>query len=165
MTDNRSLEQGTGTETSGGRSTPRQRAIEAYGSARDRVGDAGRRAGETLEEAPLIVTCWPALAAGAAIAALLPRTRTEERLLRPVSGPRARNGPDGHCRSRKDAGRGRLDELGLTRTRAPTPSGRSSKAPATPHALRRRRRSEPFAKRRMTFGRFADRALLLAGRP
>jgi len=41
MTDYRSSE-----ET--GRATPRQRAIEAYGSARDRVSNAGRRAGETL---------------------------------------------------------------------------------------------------------------------
>ena len=33
------------------RSTPRQRAIDAYGSARERVSGAGRRAGDALEEA------------------------------------------------------------------------------------------------------------------
>jgi hypothetical protein len=113
MTDNRNLDQDSGTETGGGRSTPRQRAIEAYGSARDRVSDAGRRAGETLEEAPLIVLA-AGLAAGAAIAALLPRTRTEGRLLRPVTD-RARETAKTAFAAAKDAGRGRLDELGLTK--------------------------------------------------
>jgi hypothetical protein len=106
MTDNRSNE-----DT--GRSTPRQRAIEAYGSARDRVGNAGRRAGETLEEAPLIVLA-AGLAAGAAIAALLPRSRTEDRMLRPVTD-RARETARNAVQAAKGAGQGRLDELGLTR--------------------------------------------------
>lgn len=113
MTDNRNLDQDSGTETGGGRSTPRQRAIEAYGSARDRVSGAGRRAGETLDEAPLIVLA-AGLAAGAAIAALLPRTRTEGRLLRPVT-ERARETAKTAFAAAKDAGRGRLDELGLTK--------------------------------------------------
>jgi len=113
MTDNRNLDQDSGTESVGGRSTPRQRAIEAYGSARDRIGGAGRRAGETLEEAPLIALA-AGLAAGAAIAALLPRTRTEDRLLRPVRD-RARETARTAYAAAKDAGRGRLDELGLTR--------------------------------------------------
>ena len=106
MTDYRSSE-----ET--GRATPRQRAIEAYGSARDRVSIAGRRAGETLEEAPLLVLA-AGIAAGAAIAALLPRSRTEDRLLRPVTD-RARETAKTAVRAAKDAGQSRLDELGLTR--------------------------------------------------
>jgi len=106
MTDYRSSE-----ET--GRATPRQRAIEAYGSARDRVSNAGRRAGETLEEAPLLVLA-AGIAAGAAIAALLPRSRTEDRLLRPVTD-RARETAKTAVRAAKDAGQSRLDELGLTR--------------------------------------------------
>ena len=96
-----------------GRSTPRQRAIEAYGNARDRVGNAGRRAGETLEEAPLIMLA-AGLAAGAAIAALLPRSRTEDRMLRPVTD-RARETARNAVQAAKDAGQDRLDELGLTR--------------------------------------------------
>jgi len=96
-----------------GRSTPRQRAIEAYGNARDRVGNAGRRAGETLEEAPLIVLA-AGLAAGAAIAALLPRSRTEDRMLRPVTD-RARETARNAVQAAKGAGQDRLDELGLTR--------------------------------------------------
>ena len=112
MTDTRTT--GQDTETQGGRS-PRQRAIEAYGSARDRVSGAGRRAEETLSESPLIVLA-AGLAAGAAIAALLPRTRTESRLLRPVTD-RARETARTAYSAAKDAGRGRLDELGLTRDR------------------------------------------------
>ena len=106
MTDYRSSE-----ET--GPATPRQRAIEAYGNARDRVSNAGRRAGETIEEAPLLVVA-AGIAAGAAIAALLPRSKTEDRLLRPVTD-RARETATTAVRAAKDAGQSRLDELGLTR--------------------------------------------------
>lgn len=104
MTDHRNSDQGT---------TPRQRAIEAYGNARDRVSSAGRRAGETLEEAPLIVLA-AGIAAGAAIAALLPRSRTEDKLLKPVTD-RAKETARTAVQAAKDAGQGRLDELGLTR--------------------------------------------------
>ena len=98
-----------------GRSTPRQRAIDAYGSARERVSGAGRRAGDTLDEAPLVALA-AGLAAGAAIAALLPRTRTEDRLLKPVTN-RARETAQSAYEAAKEAGRGRLDELGLTKER------------------------------------------------
>lgn len=112
MTDTRTT--GQDTEAGGDRS-PRQRAIEAYGSARDRVSGAGRRAEEALSETPLIVLA-AGLAAGAAIAALLPRTRAESKLLRPVTD-RARETARTAYTAAKDAGRGRLDELGLTRDR------------------------------------------------
>ena len=98
-----------------GRSTPRQRAIDAYGSARERVSGAGRRAGGALDEAPLVALA-AGLAAGAAIAALLPRTRTEDRLLRPVTD-RARETAQSAYQAAKDAGRERLDELGPTKDR------------------------------------------------
>ena len=104
MTDNRQSDRGT---------TPRQLAIEAYGNARDRVSTAGRRAGETLEEAPLIVLA-AGIAAGAAIAALLPRSRAEDKLLKPVTD-RAKETARTAMQAAKDAGQGRLDELGLTR--------------------------------------------------
>lgn len=55
----------------------RQRAIEAYAGARDRtVG--------TLSEAPLIALAG-GLAAGALIAALLPRSDAETRAVRPTA--------------------------------------------------------------------------------
>lgn len=110
MTDDRSSDLDTRA-----RSTPRQRAIEAYGSARDRVSGAGRRAGDRLEEAPLAILA-AGLAAGAAIAALLPRTRTEDRLLRPVTD-RAKETARSAVQAAKDAGQERLDELGLTKER------------------------------------------------
>jgi hypothetical protein len=112
MTDTRTT--GQDTEAKGDRS-PRQRAIEAYGSARDRMSGAGRRAEDALSETPLIVLA-AGLAAGAAIAALLPRTRAESKLLRPVTD-RARETAKTAFSAAKDAGRGRLDELGLTRDR------------------------------------------------
>ena len=108
MTENRNSNR-----DEGGQSTPRQRAIEAYGNARDRVSNAGRRAGETIEEAPLIVLA-AGLAAGAAIAALLPRTRAEDKLVKPVAD-RARETARTAVQAAKDAGQDRLDELGLTR--------------------------------------------------
>lgn len=112
MTDTRTTEQGT--ETTGGRS-PRQRAIEAYGSARERVSGAGRRAGEALDETPLIALA-AGLAAGAAIAALLPRTRTESKLLRPMTD-RVKESAAAAAQAAREAGQGRLNELGLTRDR------------------------------------------------
>jgi hypothetical protein len=112
MTDTRTSAEGT--ETTGDRSR-RQRAIEAYGSARGRVGDAGRRAGDALDEAPLVAIA-AGLAAGAAIAALLPRSRTEDRILKPVTD-RARETAQSAIQAAKDAGRERLDELGLTKER------------------------------------------------
>ena len=99
MTDNRNFDDGP---ESVGR---RQRAIEAYGNARTRANDA-------LDEAPLIAIAG-GLAAGALIAALLPRTRTEERLVRPVA-KRAKETARSAAQAAKDAGNARLSELGLT---------------------------------------------------
>jgi hypothetical protein len=100
MTENLNFDEGTE------RAGRRQRAIEAYGSARDRTANA-------LDEAPLIALAG-GLAAGALIAALLPRTRTEERLVRPYAD-RAKETARSAAQAAKDAGRGRLDELGLTK--------------------------------------------------
>ena len=93
-------------EDQGFGSSPRQRAIEAYESARDRATD-------TLSEAPLIAIAG-GIAAGALIAALLPRTRTEERLVRPTAR-RVRETARAAYRAAKDTGTDRLDELGLNR--------------------------------------------------
>ena len=100
MTENRNFDEGTEP------TSRRQRAIEAYGNARN-------RASESLDEAPLIALAG-GLAAGALIAALLPRTRTEERLVRPYAN-RAKETARSAAKAAKDAGRGRLDELGLTK--------------------------------------------------
>ena len=91
----------------------RQRAIDTYGSARERVSEAGRRATEGIDDAPLIALAG-GLAAGALIAALLPRTEAETRALRPV-GRRVRGTARDAAQAAKDAGTSRLTELGLTR--------------------------------------------------
>ena len=89
-----------------GRMSPRQRAIEAYESARERtVG--------TLGEAPLIALAG-GLAAGALIAALLPRTQAETRAV----GPTARRVKDTArtaFKAAKDTGSSKLSEAGITR--------------------------------------------------
>jgi hypothetical protein len=93
------LEQGEST-------SPRQRAIEAYESARE-------RAAGTLGEAPLLALAG-GLAAGALIAALLPRSETESRLIRPTAR-RVKDTARVAARAARDSGSQRLEELGLTR--------------------------------------------------
>src|SRR3954471_13775900 len=100
MTDNR-----TTTETATSASA-RQRAIEAYDSTRDRVSD-------TLGEAPLIALAG-GIAAGALIAALLPRTSTEARLVRPTAR-RVKDTARAAYTAAKETGSERLNELGLSR--------------------------------------------------
>ena len=94
-------------------SSIRRRAIEAYDGARDNVAGAGRRATEGIEEAPLVAIA-AGLAAGALIAALLPRTKSETRLLRPAAD-RLTDTAKAAAAAAKEAGTSRLAELGLTR--------------------------------------------------
>lgn len=93
--------------------SPRQRAIDAYSNARDNVGDAGRRAADTLTEAPLIALAG-GLAAGALIAALLPRTKAETKAIRPTAR-RVRESALEAARAARETGTDRLGALGLTR--------------------------------------------------
>jgi hypothetical protein len=86
--------------------TPRERAIEAYDSAR-------RKAAGGLDEAPLLALAG-GLAAGAVLAALIPATRKERELLGPVAD-RIKDKANDAVSAAKDAGQARLDELGLTR--------------------------------------------------
>jgi len=93
-------------EDQGYGASARQRAVEAYENARDRATD-------TLGEAPLIALAG-GIAAGALIAALLPRTRTEEKLVRPTAR-RVRETAKAAYKAARDTGSERLDELGLNR--------------------------------------------------
>jgi hypothetical protein len=86
--------------------SPRQRAIEAYESARDRTAD-------TLSEAPLLALAG-GIAAGALIAALLPRTQAEAKLVRPTAR-RVKQSAQAAFEAARDTGSQRLDELGLSR--------------------------------------------------
>ena len=91
----------------------RKRAIDAFSNARDGVTGAGRRAADNLGEAPLIALAG-GLAAGALIAALLPRTDSETRLVKPTAR-RVREGAKAAMQAARDTGSERLDELGLNR--------------------------------------------------
>ena len=90
----------------------RGRASGAYDGARESVSDAGRRATESIDEAPLIALAG-GLAAGALLAALLPRTESEKRALRPV-GEKLTGTAKAAASAAKEAGQSRLAELGLT---------------------------------------------------
>lgn len=87
----------------------RQRAIEAYEGARDRASD-------TLGQAPLLALAG-GLAAGALIAALLPRTEVETRAVRPTAR-RAKGTARAAFEAAKETGTEQLDELGLSREKA-----------------------------------------------
>ena len=89
-----------------GSTSPRQRAIEAYEGARDRAAD-------TFGEAPLLALAG-GIAAGALIAALLPRTRTETRLVRPAAR-RVKDSARAAVEAARDTGTQRLNELGINR--------------------------------------------------
>ena len=95
-----------GQTTSSSSASPRQRAIEAYDKARE--GVAG-----TLIEAPLIALAG-GLAAGALIAALLPRTEGETRLIRPTAR-RVKDTANAAFKAARDTGKDRFEELGFTR--------------------------------------------------
>jgi hypothetical protein len=84
----------------------RQRAIEAYEGA-------GRRAADGLSQAPFIALAG-GLAAGALIAALLPRTDSESRLVRPTAR-RVKDTARAAYRAARETGEQQLGELGLTR--------------------------------------------------
>src|SRR3954464_15582038 len=94
-------------------SSPRQRAIEAYESARDSVYGAGRRAADTFGEAPLIALAG-GIAAGALIATLLPRTDAETRLVRPTA-KRVKDTARAAYRAARDTGTDKLQEAGISR--------------------------------------------------
>jgi hypothetical protein len=85
----------------------RRRAIDAYGSS---------GVSDTLSEAPLIALAG-GLAAGALIAALLPRTDAETRAIRPTAR-RVKQSARAALDAAKDTGTQRLGELGLSRDRA-----------------------------------------------
>ena len=86
--------------------SPRQRAISAYEDARERASD-------TLGQAPLIALAG-GIAAGALIAALLPRTEAETRLVRPTAR-RVKSSARAALDAARDTGKQRLDEHGISR--------------------------------------------------
>lgn len=106
----------------------RQRAIDAYDSALDGASLATRRANATIEEAPLIAI-GAGIAAGALIAALLPTTRQERKLLRPY-GSRMTDAAREAVDSAREAGSAKLKELGLTPDAVADKAGEAARASA-----------------------------------
>jgi len=88
--------------------SPRQRAIRTYGEARGRATD-------TLGQAPLLALAG-GIAAGALIAALLPRSEAETRLVRPTAR-RVKDSARAAFVAARDTGSQRLDELGISRAK------------------------------------------------
>jgi hypothetical protein len=84
-----------------------------YSSARRRALEAYEGAAGTLGQAPLIALAG-GLAAGALIAALLPRTQAEARLVRPYAR-RAKDGAKAAVEAARETGKKRFDELGFSR--------------------------------------------------
>ncbi|HEX8621958.1 MAG TPA: hypothetical protein VF718_08285 [Allosphingosinicella sp.] len=95
----------------------RERTAAAYAAAREKAGSAyesaGRRAGEGIDSNPIAAVVG-GLAVGAIVAALLPRTRREDEMLG-SAGRRVNEAAREAARAAREAGKGQLDELGLSR--------------------------------------------------
>lgn len=92
--------------TSSAAPSARERAIEAYDGARERTR-------EGIDGSPLLAL-GGGMALGALIAALLPKTETEEKLMGPLGG-RITDGARAAASAAKEASREKLSELNLTR--------------------------------------------------
>ncbi|HYW17261.1 MAG TPA: hypothetical protein VE891_14050 [Allosphingosinicella sp.] len=95
----------------------RDKTAAAYATARERAESAyetaGRKTSQGIDSNPVAAVVG-GLAVGAIIAALLPRTSKEEELLGPV-GRKINDTARDAAQAAKEAGRGQLDELGLSR--------------------------------------------------
>src|SRR5918997_4109521 len=94
----------------------RERTAAAYATARERAGSpyetAGRKTSQGIDSNPVAAVVG-GLAIGAIVAALLPRTSREEELLGGV-GRKINDSARQAANAAKEAGRGQLDELGLS---------------------------------------------------
>jgi hypothetical protein len=95
--------------------TARERAIAAYDNARDNLTTGGRKAAESLAEAPFLALAG-GIAAGALLAALLPRTKSETELVRPTA-KRVRDTARAAFDAAREAGTSKLGEAGISRER------------------------------------------------
>jgi ElaB/YqjD/DUF883 family membrane-anchored ribosome-binding protein len=91
----------------------RERAIEAYEATRERASDAGTKARDGIGQAPLIAL-GGGLALGALLAALLPKTKAEDKLLGRY-GEKITGGAKAAADAAREAGREKLTELNITR--------------------------------------------------
>jgi hypothetical protein len=94
----------------------RDRAADAYASAREKARSAGRSAADTLDGNPMAAVLG-GIAIGAAIGALLPRTRRESKVLGAV-GEKLHGAAHEATEAAKAAGRDKLAELGISQDKA-----------------------------------------------
>jgi len=97
--------------------TARQKTAEFYGAARENATSAyettRQQAAETIDTYPLAAVIG-GFAIGALIAGLLPRTERENEALGPIGG-KINDAAREAAFAARDAGRDKLDELGLNR--------------------------------------------------
>ena len=91
----------------------RTAAVDAYDAARGKAAQARVRTSDGIDEAPLVALAG-GLAVGVLLAALLPRTAQEDKLLGPIGG-RITGGARNAVEAAKEAGRDKMNELNLTR--------------------------------------------------
>jgi ElaB/YqjD/DUF883 family membrane-anchored ribosome-binding protein len=91
----------------------RERATNAYETTRDTATRAAQRTAESIESAPIAAVAG-GLVLGVVLAAILPRSRRETDLLRPL-GSRLNETARDAADAARQAGRDKLDELGLSR--------------------------------------------------
>lgn len=94
-------------------STARERTGAAFGGASERAGRVAERTSEGIDSNPVIALVG-GLALGAVLAAVLPKTRKEEELLGDY-GRKINETARDAARAAKEAGTGKLDELGYNR--------------------------------------------------
>lgn len=94
----------------------RAAAGDAYEAARQRAAAARRKGADGVEENP-VAALVGGLAIGAVIGALLPRTRRETETLGPL-GSKINEAARNAVSAARDAGREKLDELGVSREAA-----------------------------------------------
>lgn len=91
----------------------RASASRTYHDARDKAGDAARRAASEIEANPLAILAG-GLAIGALVGTLIPRSTREKELLAPVGQRLGATARQAFVAAR-DAGRQELDQAGLTK--------------------------------------------------
>ena len=111
-TGNSSSTSGSSSGNQGFTDNARQKALDAYDSARGTASDATRRASETIEESPMIALA-AGMAAGALVAAILPVTRQERQMMGPV-GSRVTDAAREAAQTARRVAPDKLRELGLT---------------------------------------------------
>lgn len=94
----------------------KDKAGELLGSARDTASQARQRTADGIDASP-VAALIGGLALGALAAAVLPRTRKEDELFGDIGG-RINDTARDAAQAAKEAGRGKLDELGINKDAA-----------------------------------------------